>query len=123
MKQADLLHRRDTEMMHQIAALPGVPPTERFDFETERDQGGLDLFNLNLHSAMRQREGQRTVEKNFHDAEIWVRPTRSRCPMAGNLSAKESERAKSGNIQPQMNIDETQIEAGGLNNQVTKTPS
>jgi hypothetical protein len=52
--------------MDQIPALTVIPPAKRFHFQPEGEQGGPGLFDLGLHSAMCEREGQRTVKQDLH---------------------------------------------------------
>ena len=52
--------------MNQISVLVSVPPTERLRVHAGRLQRGQGLLGLNLRPAMRQQEGHREVDKDFH---------------------------------------------------------
>ena len=62
----DVFGRHPAKIVDEVAALRCVPPTERLHFQAEGDQGSLSLFDLGLHAAVCEREGQRAVEQDFH---------------------------------------------------------
>ncbi len=62
----NVVQRRDSEIMDQIALLRVVPPAHRFHLQADGLQCRLGLFNMGLHSAVRQREGEAVVKKDFH---------------------------------------------------------
>ena len=59
-----------------VGGLFFVPPTEGFNLESKGLQGRLSALDLDLVSAVRQRERQRAVDEDFHSMKAISRKKR-----------------------------------------------
>jgi len=90
MGQFNLHGGHPAQIMDDVARLPVIPPTEGFNFHADGLERSDGLFNLGLHSAMRQREREVAVKKDFHARAAITKS--SRLPMVMGAAKKQGRR-------------------------------
>lgn len=75
-RQMRQLSRWQSKKMDDVAALRGIPPPQKLDFNARLLEGTFGRLDLNLKSPMREQKGTGMIEENFHVfAAGWVKDT------------------------------------------------